>query len=153
MANLNIIRKIAEEKKISLKEIAESAGVTQNGLQRILNENSTKIETLEKIAKHLEVPVSIFFEEYGQMKLDFSVKETELLEALQKEDTKLQLIWSVLALLYPEESENFKHVVKMNPETLREVIYYKYVKDVDSWEAFRMKALCNILDKKFGLGK
>lgn len=51
------------EKGFTLRELAESSGLSIQGLQRILKENTTKVDTLEAIAKKLDVPVNIFFEE------------------------------------------------------------------------------------------
>lgn len=61
MINLLIVRDIARQKKISMREIARRVGVTEQGLQKIIRENSTKVDTLEAIAQALDVPVSIFF--------------------------------------------------------------------------------------------
>lgn len=63
MANLRIIKDICIKKKITLKELSDHIGITQNGLQRILKTNTTTVETLEKIANYLQVPISTFFPE------------------------------------------------------------------------------------------
>jgi len=65
MANLSIIRQLAKRKKIPLNELAELLDMSNTGLQRILNTNSTKIDTLEKIAEILDVPIHLFFQEDG----------------------------------------------------------------------------------------
>ena len=62
MANLSIIRSLCKSKGVSLKELANKISMTENGLQRILKTNSTKIETLEKIADVLKVEIIDFFE-------------------------------------------------------------------------------------------
>ena len=46
---------------MTLKELSERLGMTQNGLQHILNTNTTKIDTLEKIAETLNVSIGTFF--------------------------------------------------------------------------------------------
>ena len=63
MANLSIIRELCKRKKIPLKELAELLDISEHGLQRILRSNSTKIDTLERIAEILKVPINIFFQE------------------------------------------------------------------------------------------
>ena len=63
MANLFKIKEIARSKKISIKNLAESIGITEQGLQKLIRENSTKVETLESIALCLSVPISIFFDD------------------------------------------------------------------------------------------
>jgi transcriptional regulator with XRE-family HTH domain len=63
MANLSKIKVLLREKKISLREFAREIGITEQGLQLLIKNNSTKVETLELIAAKLNVPVSTFFEE------------------------------------------------------------------------------------------
>lgn len=70
MANLQIIRDLAFSKKIKLAEIAAKCDITQQGLNALINSNSTKVETLEKIAKVLNVPISTFFGEEQAMVAD-----------------------------------------------------------------------------------
>lgn len=70
MANLSVIREICQEKNISLKELSTRVGITQHGLQLILKNNTTKIETLEKIAKILEVNILAFID-YELQEFDY----------------------------------------------------------------------------------
>ena len=62
MANLQIIKNIAETKCIPFKDVAEKIGITPDGLQKIIRRNSTTTETLEKIADALGVHAGIFFD-------------------------------------------------------------------------------------------
>jgi transcriptional regulator with XRE-family HTH domain len=61
--NYSKIKFLADEKKITLKQICANVEITEQGLQRMFLNNSMKIETMEKIAKVLQVPVSYFFED------------------------------------------------------------------------------------------
>lgn len=63
MANLQLIKELAEQKKISVRELAEKVGLKENQIHVMCRSNSTKIDTLEKIAHVLDVPVSLFFNE------------------------------------------------------------------------------------------
>lgn len=63
MANFNIIRDLADTKNISLKDIANKIGISADGLQKIIRNGSTKTATIEEIARILEVPVGIFFDD------------------------------------------------------------------------------------------
>ncbi len=65
MANLHIIRDLLIDKGMTLRNLAEQLGVTEQGLQKAIRTNSTKIETLEKIASILNVSISAFFETKG----------------------------------------------------------------------------------------
>lgn len=63
MMRLHIIRDIAKEKKITLKELSLRLGMTADGLQKLINRNSTTPETIGKIAEILDVPVILFFDD------------------------------------------------------------------------------------------
>lgn len=63
MANLLKITEILNKKNIPIGEFAQSIGMTYQGLNKIIRENSTKIDTLELIAQKLDVSVSTFFNE------------------------------------------------------------------------------------------
>lgn len=63
MANLYRIKHLAEKKQMPINMLAERVGLSEQQLHLIVRKNSTKIETLEKIAKALKVPISVFFEE------------------------------------------------------------------------------------------
>lgn len=96
MVNLHKIKKIAKDKRIPIRELAEGIGLTNAALYKIITTNSTKVETLEKIAIYLGVPVSTFFEEGKAMHVsgsniavvnngNQSIGESQELEMLRKE--------------------------------------------------------------------
>lgn len=66
MANLLKIKELLKEKKITIKSFSADIGMTEQGLQKLIRDNSTKIETLELIAKKLNVSVVVFFDENTQ---------------------------------------------------------------------------------------
>ncbi|MDL2230341.1 helix-turn-helix domain-containing protein [Alistipes sp. OttesenSCG-928-L06] len=61
MANLLIIKDLLKEKKMSLRDLAATVGITEQGLQKLIRENSTKVDTLEAIANALDVSPGRFF--------------------------------------------------------------------------------------------
>ena len=63
MANLQRIKDLAETRKISIRELADRVGVKENQIHVMCRTNSTKIETLEKIAHELGVPAAYFFDD------------------------------------------------------------------------------------------
>lgn len=63
MANLHRIKEIILKKNLSIKEVSRDVGITEQALLKIIRENSTKIETLEKIAMKLNVSPKIFFDD------------------------------------------------------------------------------------------
>lgn len=76
MANLLKIKDLAERQKISIRELADRVGLRENQIHVMCRTNSTKIDTLEKIAKALNVSVIEFFDEEQKAKVhtegDFS---------------------------------------------------------------------------------
>lgn len=63
MANLQRIKDLAELKNISIRDLAERVGVKENQIHVMCRTNSTKIDTLEKIASVLRVSVKVFFDD------------------------------------------------------------------------------------------
>jgi transcriptional regulator with XRE-family HTH domain len=63
MANFQLIRKFADEKKISMRELASRISKDETTLQAIIRNGSTNTKTIEDIARVLEVSVGSFFDE------------------------------------------------------------------------------------------
>ena len=61
--NYNKIKTLASERKITLKELCLKIDISEQGLHKMVGNNSIKVSYLEKIAEVLEVPISYFFEE------------------------------------------------------------------------------------------
>ena len=82
MADFSKIRKLCKSKGITLKHLASEIGLTQTGVQNILESNQTRIDTLEKLCNFFEVPPSYF--------LDVNIKEDEREFLLEKRILELQ---------------------------------------------------------------
>lgn len=63
MANLSIIKRLAEDRNITIKSLAQQVGVTEQQIHVMVKTNSTKVSTLEKIASVLEVSPLVFFDD------------------------------------------------------------------------------------------
>lgn len=66
MANLLKIKELARLRNISLKQLAEDVGISEQALHQLMRKNTTAIATLEAIATKLEVSPSTFFEDCGE---------------------------------------------------------------------------------------
>lgn len=62
MANLTVIKDLCNNKGISIRALSLKIGISHVGLYKIIRTNSTKVETLEKIAEALNVPIILFFD-------------------------------------------------------------------------------------------
>lgn len=63
MVNLHKIKVIAKEQGIAINDLAEQLGMTPQAVHLMVRENSTKTDTLERIAQILQVPITIFFDD------------------------------------------------------------------------------------------
>lgn len=73
MPNLQKIKDIAEAQGISIRALADAIGVKENQIHVMVRTNSTKIETLEKIANILHVPIAVFFNEHVDEKMQTQI--------------------------------------------------------------------------------
>ncbi len=88
--NYNKIKFLADQNKITLKQICAQIDITEQGLQRMFSNNSMKIDTLEKIATVLNVPVAYFFSEEGFKNVVYSAtSQAEDAAALRLENSRL----------------------------------------------------------------
>lgn len=63
MANFQLIKTIAHGKGITLADVSNQVGITQQGLSKIIRDNVSRTDTIEKIANALGVSVSVFFDD------------------------------------------------------------------------------------------
>jgi transcriptional regulator with XRE-family HTH domain len=61
MADFSKILTLCESMNIPLSRLARDINISYSGLKRIIDDNSTRTDTLEKIAKYLGVEVAYFF--------------------------------------------------------------------------------------------
>ena len=91
MANLKLIKDIAEERGISIRRLSEQTGISLNQIHLMCRTNSTKIQTLEAIAKALGVRVSVFFDESEDVPTYCSSRtESVELAELRNENSRLK---------------------------------------------------------------
>lgn len=62
MANLQKIKELSRNKNISLKSIAEQIGVSEQGIHKMIREETMSAVVLEKITRILNVSVCMFFD-------------------------------------------------------------------------------------------
>ena len=61
--NLQLIKDYCEKRSGGLRQLAEDAGMSEPNLHRCIRINKIQAGDLEKIAKILRVPVTVFFDE------------------------------------------------------------------------------------------
>lgn len=61
MLKLNILLSILEQRNTSIQEFSRQIGISAQTIRRIVKNNSTRIQTLERIANGLNLPITTFF--------------------------------------------------------------------------------------------
>lgn len=83
------IKQAAKEKGVTIVALSEMVGLTQPGLSNIANgKSSPSLETLERIAKALGVPVASLFEDTSKY-IECPVCHTRFTIANKEEDKEL----------------------------------------------------------------
>ena len=78
MINIELrIKKILIEKGITMRKLVGLIDMTENGFAYSIKNKTIKLQTIEKIATNLEVPVSYFFDENTDYKKNFHVDKVE----------------------------------------------------------------------------
>lgn len=63
--NYKKLKELVEKENLSQNKAATAFGMSAPGYKEMLENQTMKVETLEKVAKHFNVPVSWFFDEDG----------------------------------------------------------------------------------------
>jgi len=63
MLYISRIRKLIDDKKITIREFAEKIGVSEPGIHNMFRTNDMKVSTLQKIADYFDVPITYFFDD------------------------------------------------------------------------------------------
>lgn len=86
MANFDLIKDIAKEKGISIRSLAQTAGISESQLHHLIKKGSTNTQTIESLAGALCVPVGTFFDGIPE---DPSQDQTRI-EELERENNHLR---------------------------------------------------------------
>ncbi len=94
--NTNKINELCSERGITLLQLSKKIGMS-NSFYTTLKSGSLKVETLEKIAEALEVPVTVFFD--IELPEVYENKITDLEKKLSETEEKLQTRQSIINLV------------------------------------------------------
>ncbi|MBD9178207.1 MAG: XRE family transcriptional regulator [Odoribacter splanchnicus] len=96
--NLQLVKELCKQREMPLLRLAEKIEMSEQNLHRSIKRNKIDAETLEKIAKELQVPINVFFEDdHPTLKLNpiertkgrFTDSQVKLIE-LEKENKILK---------------------------------------------------------------
>ena len=99
MANFLLIRELCELKKITIRELASRIGKEDSSIQAIVRNGTTNTKTIEAIAKVLEVPVGVFFDNIPipgikSNELDKDAKIADLERIIEEKERLIQVLLS-----------------------------------------------------------
>lgn len=117
MVILSRIKELAKINNIQLEEIAKAANITLQGLYKLIRENSTKVETLELIAKKIGVPITVFFSTEDDFAVDLDLNSTfveKINENLKEIITDKNLSQSKVAEYAGVSASQFSRVLQGN---------------------------------------
>jgi len=63
MLYISRIRKLIDDKKLTIREFAEKIGVSEPGIHNMFRTHDMKVSTLQKIADYFDVPITYFFDD------------------------------------------------------------------------------------------
>lgn len=63
MLCINKIRKLIDDKNLTIKGFAEEIGLSEPGIHNIFRSQDMKVSTLQKVADFFEVPITYFFDD------------------------------------------------------------------------------------------
>lgn len=94
MANLFLIRNLCEERKITFRELCKRIGRDESALQSAIRRGSTKTETLEAVAKELDVQPGYFFDGYltDNLSEKYTLEIKHLRELLEEKERTIRIL-------------------------------------------------------------
>ena len=111
-----IIKSLAREKNITLKELAQAANITEVGLQKMINNRTMRVDVLEKICSRLNIDLNDLV---GLPDADTSKKyDRSDIIALDKMNKAI----AIYKQRYQEEIDYLKKLLKERQETINLLI-------------------------------
>jgi len=107
-----IIKSLAREKNITLKELAQAANITEVGLQKMINNRTMRVDVLEKICSRLNIDLNDLV----------GLPETDTSKKYDRSDIiamdKMNKTIAIYKQRYQEEIEYLKKLLKERQETI-----------------------------------
>lgn len=85
-ANFYKIRTLAEERGITLSQLAEKVGMTPTGLGILIKSPRAMTDNVENIAKELGVTIGYFFDGYEEAPVNKTDNQSELQAVIAQKD-------------------------------------------------------------------
>ncbi len=96
----NELNNILSSRRIKKKTFAQTIGMTDVNLSKVLKKDSIDAELLEKISLALRVPISFWFDDkmtLSKISLSMDDKDKELLSELEQRDSEIDFLKVLLS--------------------------------------------------------
>jgi len=130
MANYNLIKELCERRGMTLGQLAEKLDMSTTGLFQILRNKTTKVKTLEDIARAFEIPVSVFFDDDPNDRIYYSSKEINDFLDKARAAQLGDFTENLFSYLIKEDDKYF--ITKTNVLTLM----FDFVEDEKRWNRY-----------------
>jgi transcriptional regulator with XRE-family HTH domain len=107
--NSQKIKELCKRHNMTLKELSEKIGLSQTGLQGIFKNNSTSIETLQKICQVFNVSVEYFFSPLEEV--DILDEDGSILPAKQNKSSVVSDPAKLRITQLEEQVADKKHII------------------------------------------
>ena len=130
----NNIKKIAGQKKITLRELAERIKMSEAGLYYAFRNDSLKVKDLEKIAEILDVPFDKFFEkgnidvnQYGKNSniirtnegsINYNIAGKKNKDTASEAEMMNQHYWTLIQNVMEEMTDVFVKIAERDPDMI-----------------------------------
>lgn len=100
----DLLKQLLEKKRINIPTLANEIGMSKAGMYQAIDKERLTVDTLEKIAKALSVPVSVFFESGVG---DLTEEAQKLLESAKEN-------YEILRKKYIDLEIKYENILKIN---------------------------------------
>ena len=97
MANLKLIRKLAKDRDLTIRELAQKIGRNESSIQSAIRRGTTNSTTIELIAEELGVSAGIFFDGFdggGEATAALRREIAYLKELLKEKERTIEILMS-----------------------------------------------------------
>lgn len=132
-----IIKKYRLQKNLTQKELAQKSGVAEITIRKMETEDSNpKLETLEKIAISLDIPITFFFPDDWKDIIDSNISKDN------KIDCFVEYLASLNIYLFESNETNFSYLEYQNKEIrLNKEKRESLKKETDDFLRFKVEQL------------
>jgi transcriptional regulator with XRE-family HTH domain len=159
--NYNKLKELLTQKRINVPALAKEIGMSKPGLYLAIDKERLTVDTLEKIAIALEVPVTVFFETSLQDKEQFEILKKEIKgyseqvkeyqNTLKRNTLNEQLVLEMYRYFEESLSDEEKNIISANKKYEKFTMYLVSCFGMNIWDEESNEKMVNANKKLFEL--